>query len=122
MIIEATSIRMEAITGYLKNRQTLTERLVEISKAPGWSGFERPAKTITDAIEVIDVQVQYNCRETGNDEIAELRAALQTAYGLITRHHEAGVRQEAGCFCPVCHREDGTEPEMDQIAAALKLP
>ena len=44
--------------------------------------------------------------------------ALRVAYGLITRHHEVGVTQELGCFCPVCHR-DGKEPEMDQIIAAL---
>jgi hypothetical protein len=48
-----------------------------------------------------------------------LADALRTAYGLIFRHHECGVRQELGCYCPVCHREDGTEPEMDQIIATL---
>ena len=47
-----------------------------------------------------------------------LADALRVAYGLITRHHEVGVTQELGCFCPVCHR-DGKEPEMDQIIAAL---
>lgn len=49
------------------------------------------------------------------DRLAE---ALRVAYGLITRHHEVGVTQELGCFCPVCH-QDGKEPEMDQIIAVL---
>ncbi len=48
-----------------------------------------------------------------------LRAALDVARGLVIRHHEASFRPLCGQFCSVCHRTDGSEPEMDQIAAAL---
>lgn len=50
--------------------------------------------------------------------VAELEEAIGTAMGLIVRHHEVGVRQVSGCFCPVCHREDGSEPELDAIQSA----
>lgn len=49
--------------------------------------------------------------------------ALSRALGLIVRHHEAGRAPLAwGGFCSVCHRKDGTEPEMDQILEALGPP
>lgn len=54
--------------------------------------------------------------------VAELEKALGTAVGLIVRHHEVGVKQEWGCFCPVCHHKDGSEPELDAIKASLKMP
>lgn len=51
-----------------------------------------------------------------------LRAALNTAYGLIVRHHDVSiVKPDLGGFCPACHHKDGTEPEMEQIHAALNL-
>ena len=50
----------------------------------------------------------------------ETMTALRTARELIIRHHDATVIQHAGCFCPVCHRPDGSEPEIDQIHAALR--
>ena len=49
----------------------------------------------------------------------EAVAALRVAYSLIVRHHDCGKRIELGGFCPHCHRPDGTEPEMDQIARAI---
>ena len=80
----------------------------------------------------LDLDVAIVCLNHAADKIEELERerdaeraladrlaeALRVAYGLITRHHEVGVTQELGCFCPVCHR-DGKEPEMDQIIAAL---
>ena len=48
--------------------------------------------------------------------------ALNAARSLIVRHHEASVTQRAGHFCPVCHRPDGSEPEIDQIFNALHTP
>jgi hypothetical protein len=53
-------------------------------------------------------------------EYDQTHAALKTALGLLVRHHEVGVRQTWGCFCPVCHHKDGTEPEIDTIIDALK--
>jgi len=53
-------------------------------------------------------------------ELAKAREALDIARSLIIRHHACHVVQRAGAFCPVCHRDDGTEPEMDQIYDALK--
>ncbi len=55
-------------------------------------------------------------------EYDEMREALQVARSLIVLHHDCSVRQSAGMFCPVCHHEDGTEPEMDRIHAALRAP
>jgi len=52
-------------------------------------------------------------------ELEETVAALRVARSLIIRHHETGIEQHAGAFCPVCHRPDGSEPEIDQIFAAL---
>jgi hypothetical protein len=49
----------------------------------------------------------------------KLAAALRTAFSLIVRHHKCGVMPDWGGFCQVCHRKDGTEPEMDEIVAAL---
>ena len=53
------------------------------------------------------------------NELAKAREALNIARSLIIRHHACHVVQRAGAFCPVCHRDDGTEPEMDQIYDAL---
>lgn len=52
--------------------------------------------------------------------IAELADALLTARALIIRHHDCGKPIVWGQFCPHCHRSDGTEPELDKIARALK--
>ena len=53
-------------------------------------------------------------------EIRRLREALRTAQSLVNRHHACHIVQRPGQYCPVCHREDGTEPELDEIAVALK--
>ena len=55
-------------------------------------------------------------------EIRRLREALRTAQSLVNRHHACNImdKLKLGGFCPVCHREDGTEPELDEIAVALK--
>lgn len=45
--------------------------------------------------------------------------ALRVAKSLIVRHHDCSIVQIAGCYCPVCHRSDGNEPEMDLINDAL---
>ena len=45
--------------------------------------------------------------------------ALIVAHGLIVNHHECSVVQSPGAFCPVCHKKDGSEPEMDKIHATL---
>ena len=52
-------------------------------------------------------------------ENESLRKTINVALGLILKHHKVGVQQELGCFCPVCHHEDGTEPELDAIHKAL---
>jgi hypothetical protein len=73
--------------------------------------------------ELADVTDQRDCAirilkrvQEQRDRLAE---ALRTAFRLIVLHHECGVQQELGCYCPVCHHKDGTEPEIDQIKAAL---
>lgn len=76
----------------------------------GWSDEIRKAQADERRAEAMVNQAREQ-----RDRLAE---ALCVAYGLITRHHEVGVKQELGCFCPVCHR-DGKEPEMDQIIAAI---
>jgi len=50
----------------------------------------------------------------------ELHAALEVARGLIVRHHNCYKKIEWGQPCPHCVREDGSQPEMDQIAKALE--
>lgn len=51
----------------------------------------------------------------------QLKKTLEIAYILIVRHHAAHVVQDWGSYCKVCHRADGTEPEIDEIAKALRL-
>ena len=74
--------------------------------------------------------VEREIHEAIDREFAALRAraeaadglasALRAAYVLIVRHHEASVSRFApGKFCPVCHNDDGSEPEMDRIAVAI---
>ena len=45
--------------------------------------------------------------------------ALRLAYEHIVCHHASHVVQSPGAFCPVCHHKDGSEPEMDEIAAVI---
>ena len=52
-------------------------------------------------------------------EYDTLYTALRVARSLVIRHHDCAVVQSAGCFCPVCHRKDGTEPEIDLMHSAL---
>ena len=52
-------------------------------------------------------------------EISQLRKALTTAYNLVVKHHNCNIVKIAGALCPVCHREDGTEPELEEIAKSL---
>lgn len=88
-------------------------------------GFSLLPETV-DTVKAIAALTPYRSEGSVVAEAVALLArfpsiqdALQTAYSLIIRHHEAGIKQEAGCFCPVCHREDGTEPEIDKVYAAL---
>lgn len=55
-------------------------------------------------------------------DFEQVHQALVTARGLLVRHHEYGRTPTPwGGFCSICHREDGTEPEFDQIHAALDV-
>jgi thiol-disulfide isomerase/thioredoxin len=49
----------------------------------------------------------------------EAISALHTAESLIIKHHNCSKPVLLGLFCPHCHHEDGTEPELDQIAQAI---
>ncbi len=51
--------------------------------------------------------------------IAELEAALKLARSHVISHHAAHLNGGELGWCPVCHKEDGTEPEMDLIDSAL---
>ena len=51
--------------------------------------------------------------------IAELEAALKLARSHVISHHAAHLNGGDLGWCPVCHKEDGTEPEMDLIDSAL---
>ena len=46
--------------------------------------------------------------------------ALGTAYSLIIKHHNCSKPIVLGKCCPHCVREDGTEPELDQITSVLR--
>jgi ribosomal protein L32 len=46
--------------------------------------------------------------------------ALGTAYRLIVQHHNCSKPIVPGQCCPHCVREDGTEPELDQISSVLR--
>lgn len=46
-----------AVEGYMRNRQTLVERLCEISNGPMWNGYDKALKGIREDIAVIDSNV-----------------------------------------------------------------
>jgi hypothetical protein len=58
--------------------------------------------------------------DTLRARVKRLENALKIAHALIVRHHDNNVQQSWGVYCPVCHRQDGTEPEMDAIKRSLE--
>lgn len=66
---------------------------------------------------------RFNVRSFADAVYIEmLKNALQTAYSLIIKHHNASNRIEPGSLCPHCTNEDGASPELDQIYDAIHLP
>ena len=55
------------------------------------------------------------------EAIPEVAEALRIAQRHTVAHHACNTIEnlKAGGLCPVCCKEDGTEPELDKIAAAL---
>jgi hypothetical protein len=51
--------------------------------------------------------------------VKRLENVLKIAHALIVRHHDNNVQQGWGVYCSVCHRQDGTEPEMDAIKRVM---
>ena len=66
--------------------------------------------------ESTDVSPESGIPRPSYEQVVE---ALGIAYRHIVDHHADHIVQRAGQFCPVCHHEDHTEPEMDQIVNVL---
>lgn len=64
-------------------------------------------------------RLKMNTNHVSRQDYDKAIAALETAFGLIVRHHDSSVTHSWGSFCPVCHKQDGTEPEMDEIKNVL---
>jgi len=62
-------------------------------------------------------QASFNAKDK---RIRELEDALRTARSLIVEHHNCSKPVMLGQPCPHCVKEDGSEPEMNQIAKALR--
>ena len=71
---------------------------------------------------VAETLARWAVEREPESEVDRLRRALDVAYGLILNHHNVTVIKgfDYCGFCPVCHHSDGTEPELDEIVAALK--
>lgn len=52
-----------AVRGYMLDRSALTDRLVKITGSSKWDGYDKAVKIVTEAIAVIDAQVNRICRE-----------------------------------------------------------
>ena len=75
-----------------------------------------------DAFEVAAWQANMRATEASAAQADYRRAidALGTAYSLIVQHHNCSKPIVLGQCCPHCVREDGTEPELDQISSVLR--
>lgn len=55
------------------------------------------------------------------EKYLQIVGALKVAQVHIMKHHDCSIEMRVGEFCPVCHRKDGSEPEMNEISEAIAV-
>lgn len=102
----------------LAESSRLAKELAEATKALNDLGYEKHGigwviPVVESVATAEDVEECPLCQQYAR-ELAEVKQQLSAAKSLVIRHHEAGVVQRAGCFCPVCS-SDGRDTEYNAV-------